>query len=89
MQPKRNIMKLGSKLLAVGQCSKFNWRDASNFENIPDVFRGWLAKRKVNSTCTLWFHCLFACCVFFSFSEKKCKINNPIDFISFPGIEIK
>lgn len=40
MQPRTDIMKLGSKPRAVAQFSKINCRDVSSCENIPDVFRG-------------------------------------------------
>lgn len=40
-------MKLGSKPHAVAQFSKINCRDVSSCENVPDVFRGWLAEMKI------------------------------------------
>lgn len=47
MQPRTDIMKLGSKPHAVAQFSKINCRDVSSCENVPDVFRGWLAEMKI------------------------------------------
>jgi len=47
MQPRRDIMKLGSKAHAVAQLSKINCRGVSSCENIPDVFRDWLDEMKV------------------------------------------
>lgn len=47
MQPRTDIMKLGSKPHAGAQFSKINCSDVSSCENIPDVFRGWLVEMKI------------------------------------------
>lgn len=72
MQPRRDIRKLGSKLHAVAQLSKINCRDVSSCENLLDVFRDWLAKRKIR----FYLYALLVCFAivsffFFSFSEKE------------------
>lgn len=79
MQPRINIMKLGSKPLAVAQHSKINFRDVSNFENIPDVFRGCLTEMKIR------FHLYTV--IFIPFL-KKIKISNRFCHIFFPDFKV-
>lgn len=76
MQPRGDIMKLGSKPCAVAQLSKINCRDVSSCESIPDVFRGWLAEVKIQ------FY-LYAVLFLSSFPQKKEKLSltSAVDFL--------
>lgn len=74
MQPRTDIMKLGLKPHAVAQFSKINCRDISSCENIPDVFRGWLAEmEKILLVCCVGFWSVFLLFVFLK--KKKGKMT--------------
>lgn len=76
MQPRTDIMKLGSKPHAVAQFSKINCRDVSSCENIPDVFRGCLVEMKIRFYLyAVLVFCLLSFNFFFVFL-KKGKIDS-------------